>query len=318
MSKVGYGYGSEYHLLRYLAYHRGVLKQQVDEATGGELINWLDYPFSASPQRFYHGEWQGIDFLRDNERAGNVHEAWRSYWPQTGTAPSWDAVGIMNKAERTAWVLVEAQSISAISRAIARPAQGQAADRARPGRHQAVARHRCRLVQWMSPYYGFCNRLAILHFLLTTASRRTCCSSTSRATGSRAIPRSSARNRRRVAAGARHHAREGGLAGERRARATRARALSADAQPRGVTGGCLSSLCTRRDPSRWRCAALRRVALAADTPSMTYGKQLGRRGRDVGGAGRLRAAAPCQPQPAPSGVAPAWAPSSMSPRVSPT
>ena len=54
MSKVGYGYGSEYHLMRYLAYHRGVLKQQVDEATGGELINWLDFPFSASPQRFYH------------------------------------------------------------------------------------------------------------------------------------------------------------------------------------------------------------------------------------------------------------------------
>jgi hypothetical protein len=167
MSKVGYGYGSEYHLLRYLAYHRGVLKPRVDEATGGELINWLDFPFSASPQRFYHGEWQGIDFLRDNERAGNVHEAWRSFWPQTGTAPSWDAVGIMNKADRTAWVLVEAQSHLAdlesdcSAGAKAKPLIERALDDAKQALGVAADR------PWMSPYYGFCSRLAILQFLLT-------------------------------------------------------------------------------------------------------------------------------------------------------
>jgi len=79
MSRPGYGYGSEYHLLRYLGYHRGALKKWVDEATGGELINWLDFPFSASPQRFFHTAWHGISFLRDNDQHAGVHEAWRSY-----------------------------------------------------------------------------------------------------------------------------------------------------------------------------------------------------------------------------------------------
>ncbi len=166
MGKVGYGYGSEYHLQRYLAYHSGVLKQQVDEATGGELINWLDFPFSASPQRFYHGEWRGIGFLRDNERAGNVHEAWRAYWPQTGSPPSWDAVGIMNKGGATAWVLVEAKANLGELKS-----DCSASAKARPLIERALADTRRSLgiaanSEWTSPHYQFCNRLAILHFLL--------------------------------------------------------------------------------------------------------------------------------------------------------
>jgi hypothetical protein len=166
MSKVGYGYGSEYHLLRYLGYHRGVLKQQVDEATGGELINWLDFPFSASPLRFYHAEWRGISFLRDNERAGNVHEAWRSFWPQTGAAPSWDAVGIMNRGGETAWLLVKAKSHLAELKS-----DCAASGKAKPLIERALAGTRQTLgaspdCDWTSPYYQFCNRLAILHFLL--------------------------------------------------------------------------------------------------------------------------------------------------------
>lgn len=166
MSKVGYGYGSEYHLLRYLGYHRGVLKQQVDEATGGELINWLDYPFSASPRRFYHAEWHGISFLRDNEREGNVHDAWRSFWPQTGTAPSWDAVGVMNKAGRSAWVLVVAKANLGDLKS-----DCAASVKARPVIERALAGTKETLgvapdCAWTAPYYGFCNRLAILNFLL--------------------------------------------------------------------------------------------------------------------------------------------------------
>ena len=166
MSKVGYGYGSEYHLLRYLGYHRGALKAQVDQATGGELINWLDFPFSASPRRFYHAEWQGIGFLRDNEQAGNVHEAWRSFWPQTGTAPSWDAVGIMRKAGETAWLLVEAKAhLGELKSDCA------ASVRARPLIERALGQTKQTLgvaadCRWTSPYYQFCNRLAILDFLL--------------------------------------------------------------------------------------------------------------------------------------------------------
>ena len=69
MSKIGYGHGSEYHLLRHLGYHRVELNGKVDEATGGRLINWLDFPYSVSPRSFYHAEWRGISFLRDDAPA---------------------------------------------------------------------------------------------------------------------------------------------------------------------------------------------------------------------------------------------------------
>ncbi len=167
MSKPGYGYGSEYHLLRYLGYHRGALKQRVDEATGGELINWLDFPFSASPQRFYHSEWRGIGFLRDNEQSAGVHDAWSSYWPQTGAAPSWDAVGIMNKGGHTSWLLVEAKAHLDELRS-----DCAARAKARPVIEQALAATKQSLGispehDWLSPHYQFCSRLAILDFLLS-------------------------------------------------------------------------------------------------------------------------------------------------------
>jgi hypothetical protein len=166
VSKAGRGYGSEYHLLRYLGYHRGELKQRVDEATGGALINWVDFPFSTSPQRFYHAEWQGIGFLRDNKQYAAVHEAWRSYWPQTGTAPSWDAVGIMNKGGETTLLLVEAKAHLAELKS-----ECAAGAKARPLIERALADTRESLgvspdCDWTTPHYQFCNRLAILYFLL--------------------------------------------------------------------------------------------------------------------------------------------------------
>jgi hypothetical protein len=166
MSKVGYGYGSEYHLLRYLGYQRGELNTKVDEATGGQLINWLDFPFSASPKSFYHAEWRGISFLRDDARAAKVHEAWRAFWPQTGAAPSWDAVGVMNKRGATAWLLVVAKShLGELKSDCA------AGSKARPLIERALADTKEALDvaaerDWASPYYRFCNRLAILRFLL--------------------------------------------------------------------------------------------------------------------------------------------------------
>jgi hypothetical protein len=166
VSKVGYGYGSEYHLLRYLGYHRGALKQRVEQATGGELINWLDFPFSASPQRFYHSEWRGIAFLRDNEYFENVHEDWRAFWPQTGAAPSWDAVGIMRKAGETTWLLVEAKSHLAELKS-----DCAASAKALPVIERALADAKQSLgvapgCVWTAPFYQFCNRVAILDFLL--------------------------------------------------------------------------------------------------------------------------------------------------------
>jgi hypothetical protein len=48
MGEIGYGYGSEWHLLRYPGYHRNTLNDGVLQATGGSEVEWLDLEFSRS------------------------------------------------------------------------------------------------------------------------------------------------------------------------------------------------------------------------------------------------------------------------------
>ena len=48
MGTIGYGYGSEWHLLRYLGYHRHYLSQEILNMIGGEILQWLDFKFSPA------------------------------------------------------------------------------------------------------------------------------------------------------------------------------------------------------------------------------------------------------------------------------
>lgn len=45
MGKMGNGYGSEFHLLRYLGYHRQELNRAIEKETGGLVTEWLDFAF---------------------------------------------------------------------------------------------------------------------------------------------------------------------------------------------------------------------------------------------------------------------------------
>lgn len=48
MSKIGYGYGSEWHLLRYLGYRRSLLNRSVVNCIAGDSVELLDFPFSPT------------------------------------------------------------------------------------------------------------------------------------------------------------------------------------------------------------------------------------------------------------------------------
>ncbi len=64
MSKIGYGYGSEWHLLRYLGYHRALLSQKVGEALGAGSVEWLDFPFAKDGAPLQDDrEFRGLEFL---------------------------------------------------------------------------------------------------------------------------------------------------------------------------------------------------------------------------------------------------------------
>jgi len=107
MSKIGCGYGSEWHLLRYLGYHRALLSQEVGAALGASGVAWLDFPFSSvgGPLRDER-EFKGIAFLKRK----NLLEKWSRFWPQRGNAQNWDAVGRATFDTEEAWVLVEAKA----------------------------------------------------------------------------------------------------------------------------------------------------------------------------------------------------------------
>jgi hypothetical protein len=177
MGTIGHGYGSEWHLLRYLGYHRQDLNKAVLKSIGGQdggRIEWMDFKFSGENKKLrLEKEWAGIDFLSECTTSipgldfGVVQGAWKQYWPQTGTPPNWDAVGMLRRNGSPEILLVEAKAHSEelastcgagkrsrekISRAMEETIKSFGSTTADPN-------------EWLEGYYQYCNRLAVLHFL---------------------------------------------------------------------------------------------------------------------------------------------------------
>ncbi len=170
MGKIGYGYGSEWHLLRYLGYHREYLNRLILEKTGGTSIQWLDFKFSNNNSPLLHDkELKGLEFILDKQ----VQEIWKSFWPQTGNPQNWDAVGKLNKNGREEWLLVEAKghleeinsdcgaknsdSIQQITSALLETSA-------------AFGNNEQPIENWLKNYYQYANRLAVLNFLTNKLS----------------------------------------------------------------------------------------------------------------------------------------------------
>ena len=177
MSKIGYGYGSEWHLLRYLGYHRDrldseVIRQAVPNAAS---IEWLDFVWSGKSTKLrWDMEWQGIGFLAARKHnSPQITSAWAQFWPQTGTPPCWDAIGLARINGDYEWLLVEAKAhtaelegngccagVSSRRTIINAFHATQAAIGITPTSPQL-------LDAWLGAYYQYANRLAVLNFLHT-------------------------------------------------------------------------------------------------------------------------------------------------------
>ena len=166
MGKIGYGYGSEWHLLRYLGYHREELSNRVLEVTGGEGITWLDFGYNQTTAPLsYDRELVGLDFIQDAE----VIRSWKAFWPQTGNAQNWDAVGKINFGDHEEWLLIEAKAHlgEVVSHCGAKSEKSIAKIRLACKKSMNVFCDRPMDVDyWLSPYYQFANRLAVLYFLM--------------------------------------------------------------------------------------------------------------------------------------------------------
>jgi hypothetical protein len=162
VSRIGRGYGSEFHLLRYLGYHRHALNMAVGSVIGAG-VEWYDARFSPNPSRFYYDEWKGVEFLPAGHPA---RLEWHNFWPKSpGSAPRWDAVGHLHWRTRDAFLLVEAKSHTGevISQCMAKGASREQIARSLEEAKSAFGvRPEC---DWLSPYYQMCNRLALLAYL---------------------------------------------------------------------------------------------------------------------------------------------------------
>lgn len=163
MGQMGNGYGSECHLLRFMGRHRHLLNDRILGALGGDTIDWLDFGFN--PKALWpDAEIKGLGFLSDSDP---VHDAWKQYWPQGRGIHNWDAVAKVRFGAAEEWLLVEAKanleelksdcgarlktSLALISNAFDQTKTYLGASKDR---------------DWLRGYYQYCNRIAVLFFLL--------------------------------------------------------------------------------------------------------------------------------------------------------
>lgn len=170
MSRIGFGYGSEWHLMHYLGRHRTALEQAVLGKTGGTRIQWLDCPpCAAGPP--VDSEWQRLDFLCSLEASrladySSLLSKWDGFWPRR--AQCWDAVGVLHTESGHEWILVEAK---AHTKEMETSDGCGAGDRSLRRIQEALSKVRSDLGvddtgTWTGKYYQYTNRLAALWFLL--------------------------------------------------------------------------------------------------------------------------------------------------------
>jgi hypothetical protein len=163
MAVMGNGYGSEWHLLRFLGRYREHLNREVQSVIGCDSITWLDSPFPSANGS--DREWRQLDFL---PLASDARRDWTVRWPQSGNVPNWDAVAQTQTRDQREWLLVEAKANAPELR---QPCQ--ASDKAGGlTRIRTVFDYTKHVLgvspaaDWLKPYYQYCNRIAILNHLL--------------------------------------------------------------------------------------------------------------------------------------------------------
>jgi len=177
MAPIGYGYGSEWHLLHYLGRRRAALSRLVERVTGTSHLEWLDYQEHAGPGTgvLKVREPKGLEFLSPLDP---VRQEWEALWPQTGNVHNWDAVARAGEGAQTTWALVEAKAHTGelSSSCTAKDDEPKGHDLTRK---RESGRKRIRAVldstrrdlgvstpgKWERDYYQYANRLALLHFL---------------------------------------------------------------------------------------------------------------------------------------------------------
>ena len=165
MAEIGFGYGSEFQLLRALGHHRNSFLKQIQRAIGtNEPIDWLDYPCD-NKRISLDGEYTDIECFQKEPCYEALSQKWPGFWPVRGPrAQNWD--GIFRVGNK--WYFVEAKAhlteLESTHRAISEKSEN------------TILNSMDKTAKWLnsskngedwlrSPYYQFANRLAFCRFL---------------------------------------------------------------------------------------------------------------------------------------------------------
>jgi hypothetical protein len=168
---IGAGYGSEFHLMRYMARYRNHLDRCIESEIGGTVLEWLDFrplardkydPRDPCRVKLPDGEHLGLEFLQNSRP--DALKAWHAFWPTTGNPPNWDAVGRIDAAGQSHWLLVEAKAHAGElnSACTAQPRSMAIIRRALDETRRGLLLHPDN--DLTQRYYQYANRLAVLHF----------------------------------------------------------------------------------------------------------------------------------------------------------
>ncbi|KXB07063.1 hypothetical protein AKJ51_02140 [candidate division MSBL1 archaeon SCGC-AAA382A20] len=176
MAQLGYGYGSEFHLMRLMGRYRKRFTSLVCKATEASDMQWLDFKvgqqYQLSPNNLIlpDKEWKGIDFLEKSSTDNDsILKEWQKFWPQTGNIQNWDAIARSRFGFPEFWLLAEAKAHTGEINSQC----GAQSSRSKDKIKKAMQKTQSWLdVQgktpddWMKNYYQFANRLATLYFLI--------------------------------------------------------------------------------------------------------------------------------------------------------
>jgi len=170
MAEMGLGYGSEYHLLRYLGHHRNELNEIINQKTRlkGELI-WLDYPKDVK-RLSLDGEYLGVDFLNDKVLKdefspfviGKLLTGWKEYWSGKGKQPNLDGVILHKNEYQLELVIVEAK---AHLKEIKSETKSASNEKIQKAFKETKKNLNISSSNWFGKHYQLANRLALINYL---------------------------------------------------------------------------------------------------------------------------------------------------------
>lgn len=104
MAQIGYGYGSEFHLMRFLGHHRHLLERRISQQIKEVgIFNWLDFEFEKNPLSNICGdkELKGLSFLHtigaSYSQFQSIISEYHSYSiNKINSWQNWDAIFTLN------------------------------------------------------------------------------------------------------------------------------------------------------------------------------------------------------------------------------